>query len=103
MLLVTPSLTYKYAYDTDDREGFDLNDFMTNSSSFIGMCLLIAFELEDMDLITYNDEVKKDTITAHTKLISILKQYGFYIPSEYDVDVVTGTSDLFAKLENLRS
>ena len=57
---------------------------------------------DDIDAIEEKTGFSK-TIEAHRKMIEELKTIGFFIPVEIDEDLVTGKSDMYAKLENLRS
>lgn len=96
--LTTPSF-----YNTLIRDELELYDVLKDSSPYRGMMLLAALELKDSRLIAYDNKPKEAILEAHRKMIEELKTIGFFIPVEIDEDLVTGKSDMYAKLENLRS
>lgn len=85
------------------RDELTLEEVLKDSSPYRGMMLLVALELKDDRLIDYQNKPKEAILEAHRKMIEELKTIGFFIPVEIDEDLVTGKSDMYAKLENLRS
>lgn len=96
-------LTEPTFYNNRIRDELTLEEVLKDSSPYRGMILLSALELKDSRLIAYDNKPKEKIIEAHRKMIEELKTIGFFIPVEIDEDLVTGKSDLYAKLENLRS
>lgn len=96
-------LTHPGFYNISVRDELELDEVLEVSSPYSGMLLLVALELKTTRLIDYQNKPKEAIIEAHRKMIEELKTIGFFIPVEIDEDLVTGKSDLYAKLENLRS
>lgn len=85
------------------RDELELAEVLPLSSPYRGMMLLAALELKNSMLIGYDNKPREKTIEAHRKMIEELKTIGFFIPIEIDEELVTGKSDMYAKLENLRN
>lgn len=85
------------------RDELTLDEVLEVSSPYRGMMLLAALSIKESRLINYQNEPKEAILEAHRKMIEELKTIGFFIPIEIDEDLVTGKSDMYAKLENLRS
>lgn len=96
-------LTESNFYHSKIRDELTLNEVLNVSSPYSGMMLLVALDLKEDRLIAYDNKPIEKNIEAHRKMIEELKTIGFFIPVEIDEDLVTGKSDMYAKLENLRS
>lgn len=96
-------LTEPTFYYSRIRDELTLDEVLKDSSPYRGMLLLVALALKDARLIDYQNKPKEAILEAHRKMIEELKTIGFFIPVEIDEDLVTGKSDMYAKLENLRS
>lgn len=96
-------LTEPTFYYTRVRDDLTLDEVLEVSSPYSGMLLLVAMTLKEARLIDYQNKPKEAIIEAHRKMIEELKTIGFFIPVEIDENLVTGKSDMYAKLENLRS
>ena len=96
-------LTKPGFYNCEIRDELTLDEALKDSSPYRGMLLLTAMEIKNSRLIGYDNNPIEHRIEVNRKMIEELKTMGFFIPMEIDENLVTGKSDLYAKLENLKS
>lgn len=91
----------EYVSEEDD---ITVNDIIDGAKSPLDeMLLYAAYEIKTRDLLSWDGYKRDDTVKLHSLMLDELKTLGFSVPLEGDEDLVRGKSDLFAKLENLRS
>lgn len=101
--LVVSTEANTYFEDIPDIGGDELtSDYYRETSPMLGMLTAAATAMANSNIVSYMGEPLNDMIECHKVFLKFLAQFGFFIPDEVDEKVCDGTSDLWAKLENLK-